>query len=86
MISVAVGWNQLDLPTLATHNDVEAVQQYAEGTREIALNQEWFRLDAELRRAEAEYARTPSPTLLDYISRLKSSIRSVQAAIAELSR
>ena len=86
VLSVAVGWTQLDLPVPATHNDVQVVQQYAEGTREIVLNQEWFRLNAELRRAEAQYAKAPSAAILDAISRLEAAIRAVQSALSELSR
>jgi hypothetical protein len=86
VIAVIIGYNQLDWPRPAMHTEVREVQQYAAGTREIVLNQEWFRLEAELRRAEAEYARNPSPVLLDSISRLKSAIRSVQGQIDELKK
>jgi hypothetical protein len=86
VMSLAVGWVQFDLPVPATHNDIVQVQQYAADTRVIVLNQEWSRLEAELRRAEAEHAKNPSNAMLSSISRLKAAIRGVSAAVSELSR
>lgn len=85
VVSVAVGWYQLDLPIPATHNEVQEVRQYARGTREIVLNQEWFRLKTQLREAKAKLKRDPlNLDLIKRVTRLELTLRSVEGHLDEL--
>lgn len=85
IVSVAVGWYQLDLPIPATHNQVQEVQQYAKGTREIVLNQEWFRLKTQLREAKAKLIGDPgNRELIKRVTRLELTLRSVEGQLDEL--
>ena len=85
IVSVAVSWYQLDLPIPATHNQVQEVQQYAKGTRQIVLNQEWFRLKTQLREAKAELIRDPGNLkLIKKVTRLEVTLRSVEGELDEL--
>ena len=86
VLAVAVAWNQLDLPVPASHNDLMMVQQYAEGTRSIVLNDKWIAAEAKLRRAQEQYAQNPTDNLRQLVNHLTATLRTLQAQIDEMSR
>jgi hypothetical protein len=85
VVSVAVGWNQLDLPTPATTAELQEVQQYAANTRAIVLNQEWFRLQAQLIRAENALQKAPhNRSLQEDVARIRAALRRVEADLKKV--
>ena len=85
LLAAMVSWQTLDLPRPASNHEVQAVQQYAGSTREIVLNQEWFRYDSQLSRAVAELARDPTnQRLIEEVSRLRLALRNVEQQLQAL--
>lgn len=85
ILAAMVSWATLDLPRPASNHEVQAVQQYAGSTREIVLNQEWFRFHAQLLQAEARLAQNPSnPDIIREVTRLRQALRNVESQLQEL--
>ncbi len=85
ILAAMVSWNTLDLPRPASSHEVQTVQQYAASTREIVLNQEWFRISRQLEVAEARLAQNPgNPRMIDEVVRLRQALQNVNAQLRKL--
>ena len=84
VLAIPAAWVQLDMPLPATHDEIETVQQYAESTRSIVLNDKWIAAEAKLRRAEEQYAKNPTDNLRSLINHLRATLRDLDTAIAKL--
>lgn len=85
LIAIATGWSAWDLPRPALNTEIQAVQQYAGSTREIVLNQEWFRLSIQLEQALAKSARDSSNfDLIREVVRLRLALKNVESQLREL--
>ena len=85
ILTVVVSWVQLDAPVPATTNDVQTVQQYAEGTRKIVLNQEWFRVSTQLKAAQAKLKADPhNVTLIRKVTKLELALREVEDQLSKV--
>lgn len=68
-----------------TSREFQKVQQYAGRTREIVLNQEWFRLKSQIREIQAKLDRNPgNSALIRELTRLEQTLRAVNADLSEL--
>jgi hypothetical protein len=85
VLTAVVAWNQLDMPRPALHAEVQAVQQYASNTRELVLNQEWFRLRIQLREAQAKLKSDPlNRELIRTVTRLEQALTKTNSQIQKL--
>lgn len=85
IMGISIAWTQLNLPRPATYNEVQNVQQYASATREIVLNQEWFRLKSQLREAQVRLSRDPgNRSLIQEVTRLEQSLRAVESDLSQI--
>jgi len=87
MLSAGAAYSSLGGPVPAMLSDVKQVQMYAEGTRAIVLNQEWFRVKIQLREAEADLKIQPRDgRLIKEVTRLEQALRSVELQLSKLSK
>lgn len=85
ILAAMVSWAALDLPRPASNHEVQAVQQYAGSTREIVLNQEWFRISIQLERAEERLERNPGDDRsIEEMVRLRLALKNVESQLQEL--
>lgn len=86
ILGVMIAWEKLEfLPRWAWYTEVVQVQKFAQDTRKIVLNQEWFRLKAELREVEVEREMKPRDRdLIERATRLEQQLRAVQEQIDQL--
>lgn len=85
VMGVLVAWNALDLDRPAFKSEVDAVYEFASETREISLNQEWFRVRSQLEEVKAQLAHEPlNRQLIERRVRLEQQLRAVEAALQAL--
>ena len=85
LMGVATAWDRYDLPRLAYKSEVSEVQSYAVGTRKLVLNQEWFRVTAELKEKRARLDANPSDwELIQAVTRLEQYLKDIEDQLAKI--
>lgn len=86
VMGVMISWQSMDfLPRWAWHTEVAAVQSFAEDTRKLVLNQEWFRLRAKLTEAETKLHNDPlNRDLIEHVTRIEQQLRDVEKQLDQL--
>ncbi len=84
-LGVVTTWDDMGLPRPALHSEVQELRVYAEGTRAITLNQEWFRLSVQLKVAEANLQKNiQDMKLINEVTRLEQALKDVDDQLAVL--
>jgi hypothetical protein len=96
-LGIMVSWEKLEfLPRWAWHGEVVAVEklviqkvsnveQFAQGTRRIVLNQEWFRLTADIKQLQAELNENPrNRELIEKLTKMEQQLRDVNSQLDAL--
>lgn len=80
VMGVMISWQSIDfLPRWAWHTEVAAVQSFAEDTRKLVLNQEWFRLKAKLTEIRFDLSQDPrNRELIEDVTRIEQQLRDVE--------
>jgi hypothetical protein len=86
-LGLVTTWDDMGLPRPAFHSEVQELKVYAEGTRKIALNQEWFRISAQLKLARAKLQNDlHNLELIKEVTRLELALQAVDDQLDELKK
>ena len=88
VLGVMATWEKLEfLPRWAWYSEVVVVQEFAQDTRRIVLNQEWFRLRTELREVQTKLSTDPmNRDLIEDATRLEQQLRDVEEQLDQLKK
>lgn len=88
ILGVMISWQSIEfLPRWAWYSEVAQVQDFAQDTRRIVMNQEWFRLTAALKEARVALAADPlNRELIEKVTRLEQQLRAVEEQLDALKK
>ncbi len=87
VLMVGVAWISLGLPVVALTTDVAQVEKFSKGTREMVLNNDWFRITADIERVERKLGQKPNDEELLFTLRLlREQRRKIELQMEELKK
>lgn len=85
LFAILVSWVELDWPRPAMNMEVAQVEQFAIDTREIVLNQEWFKIQEDMIEVNRLISQDPTnPAFQEWRLKLRAQQRAVNQQLKEL--